>query len=388
MAAPLFIDWQIGAPSGWGTFGLQIALRCLARGDYRPVPLMRPHTRHAGSHAPLLEELAATGAGVTGLIGAGGPPLRVRGPVLHALGNGFHGSRAAGRVIGAPRIGIVFLEDTALDAAALERAGRFDRVVAGSSWNARLLRDRGVAGVELCLQGVDPTVFHPPAAPRPHADRFVVFSGGKLEFRKGQDLVVAAFREFRRRHTDAVLMTAWHNPWPETMGEVGLRGHVEGVPERRDRAGPDLAGWLERNGVPREAVVDPGVLDRERIAARLREADVALFPNRAEGGTNLVAMEAMACGVPTILSANTGHLDLIEPANCYPLRRQAPVEPSAGYRGMDGWGESDVEEIVEALEIVYRDRKEALRRGIRGSETVRRLAWPRQVDRLLAVVAG
>ena len=43
----------------------------------------------------------------------------------------------------------------------------------------------------------------------------------------------------------------------------------------------------------------------------LHEADVALFPNRAEGGTNLVAMECLASGIPTILSANTGHLDLL-----------------------------------------------------------------------------
>ena len=43
----------------------------------------------------------------------------------------------------------------------------------------------------------------------------------------------------------------------------------------------------------------------------LRRADVALFPNRCEGGTNLVAMEAAAVGVPVVLSANTGHLDVI-----------------------------------------------------------------------------
>jgi glycosyltransferase involved in cell wall biosynthesis len=44
----------------------------------------------------------------------------------------------------------------------------------------------------------------------------------------------------------------------------------------------------------------------------LQEMNVAVFPNRAEGGTNLVAMECMACGLPVILSGNTGHLDLIE----------------------------------------------------------------------------
>ncbi len=39
--------------------------------------------------------------------------------------------------------------------------------------------------------------------------KFVVFSGGKLEFRKGQDLAVAAMRIFMQRHSDVVFITAW-----------------------------------------------------------------------------------------------------------------------------------------------------------------------------------
>ena len=58
-------------------------------------------------------------------------------------------------------------------------------------------------------------------------------------------------------------------------------------------------------------VLDLGRVPNAGMPRILRECDVAVFPNRAEGGTNLVAMKCMACGVPTILSANTGHLDLI-----------------------------------------------------------------------------
>jgi hypothetical protein len=54
--------------------------------------------------------------------------------------------------------------------------------------------------------------------PRPktgwHGDRFKIFSGGKLEFRKGQDLVLLAFRAFAHRHSDVLLGTAWSQPWP------------------------------------------------------------------------------------------------------------------------------------------------------------------------------
>jgi glycosyltransferase involved in cell wall biosynthesis len=87
----------------------------------------------------------------------------------------------------------------------------------------------------------------------------------------------------------------------------------------------------------------------------LREMDVALQPSRAEACTNLPAKEAMACGLPVIVAYNTGMKDLITDDNSISLSRQAPV---AGGRsaGTDGWGESSVDEIVEALERVYVDR--------------------------------
>ena len=112
------------------------------------------------------------------------------------------------------------------------------------------------------------------------------------------------------------------------------------------------------------------------MAVELAKADVALFPNRCEGGTNLVAMEALASGVPTILSDNTGHKDLVNRVckekapsknnknkkkvkeelkgeGCYWLPTQAEVP------GHYGWGESSVKEIVEALEKVHAGREAA-----------------------------
>ena len=130
--------------------------------------------------------------------------------------------------------------------------------------------------------------------------RSVVFSGGKLEYRKGQDIVVAAFREFRRRRSDALLMVAWHNHWPQSMADVGLAGHVQGVPRVDEQGRLAVQEWLAANGVPAEAVLDLGLVDNRHVAPLLREADGAVFTNRAEGGTNLVAMECLASGVPTV----------------------------------------------------------------------------------------
>ena len=69
----------------------------------------------------------------------------------------------------------------------------------------------------------------------------------------------------------------------------------------------------------------------------------------------------MACGVPVILAPNTGVKDLIAEGNAFALTRQQPVRDYP-HAGTEGWGESDVDEIVEALERLYSDS--ALRKKI------------------------
>jgi glycosyltransferase involved in cell wall biosynthesis len=115
--------------------------------------------------------------------------------------------------------------------------------------------------------------------------------------------------------------------------------------------------------------------------------DVALLPSRCEGGTNLVAMECMACGVPVILSANSGHLDLIEDDNCFALVQQGELTGrEAAFGEVAGWGESDIDEAVEALERVYAHRDEARQRGMRGAATLSRFTWARTAEQMKAVV--
>jgi glycosyltransferase involved in cell wall biosynthesis len=186
-----------------------------------------------------------------------------------------------------------------------------------------VLAANGVRQAETAWQGVDVSFYSPdpklkyglnhPALAKPKASkvskagkagskaassadgRFVVFSGGKLEIRKGQDLVVAAFARFARTHPDATLATAWFNPWPDTFRTIGGLGYVQGVPRITDHPmGGQFqmhAEWLARNGVPEANSYCLNASSPRAIRAILRRADAALFTNRAEGGTNLVAME-------------------------------------------------------------------------------------------------
>jgi len=216
-------------------------------------------------------------------------------------------------------------------------------------------------------------------------DRFVVFSGGKLEFRKAQDIVLAAFRIFHERHPEALLVAAWHNPWPESARSMEASPHAKSAPAIDGNGELLVAEWIREFGIPDDAVVHVGWASNLQMPRLLREAHVGLFPNRCEGGTNLVAMEAMACGVPCILSANTGHLDLIRDGICYPLSDQIPCKCENDATG--GWGESSVEEAVEQLEKVYAERSKAELCGRLGADFLKTLSWRNQTIKLLDAVS-
>lgn len=381
--AEIGIDWELRADTGWGIYGTQLALNLLERPDLEPVVFEAQHETLPPVTRWQLRDALQHGAARRASLMAG--PAGFSGLLLRALGNGLQGARWSAQLPAARRAGIVFFEDTCLDRHARERARAFDAIVAGSSWNAELLGASGIDAV--CVhQGIDPTVFHPGPRSGRLANRFVVFSGGKLEYRKGQDLVIAAFRRFRQRHDDALLVTAWHNAWPQLIADLELAGHVRDLPVTT--AGTlDLSRWLAANGIAPDDHIEVGAVPNAMMGDIVRDAHVALFPNRCEGGTNLVAMECMAAGLPVIVSANTGHLDLVATSACWPLRRQRPVAPPTRFfRACEGWGESDVDEIVDALEHIYSDSAAACDLGARAAAAMAEWSWNRQIARLVDVL--
>jgi glycosyltransferase involved in cell wall biosynthesis len=332
------LGWNVSSFTGWGVYGLNLALQWARYPNIEACsfyPIAAAHLQlDPLSQRVLLPFLERSGKVAETDI------------FIPALGNDC---RCRLVVLGGPRIAAIFFESP-LSRDAVERAKSYDLIITGSRWNEEVLRSHGVNNVCTILQGVERSLFHPAPKRGLYQDKFLIFSGGKAEPRKGQDIVAKAFRIFAERHPDAMLVTAWHSPWPQLRDGMGL----------------DLSDLADR-------VIDVGALPNMLMAQIYRECDVTLFPNRAEGGTNLVAMECIACGLPTILSANTGHMDLLDRGAGYPLKQQRI--------NAAGWGESDLEEVVETLELAKQ-----LQWKPQQSNTIADLTWTKTANEMLDAI--
>jgi glycosyltransferase involved in cell wall biosynthesis len=366
---------------------MNLALQAEMDGRYAVVPFFTTAARNAfpPRYQLLLDRVFARELVAAELLAQHpGEKCRCEFPVVHSLGNRLVSSDAAERIVGTINLAIIFFEDTYLPDHSVEVAKRFDLILAGSTWNRDVLRKNNVPNVVTYLQGIDPSTFYT-VDRRQRKDRpFLIFSGGKLEYRKGQDIVVDAFRRFHRRHPESILVTTWHNHWPKSMTGIDHKGYVCGMPVVNSDGRLEVTPWLEANGIPSGASHNLTAVPNHLMPQVFAQLDVSVFTNRCEGGTNLIAMECLASGLPTILSTNTGHLDLIDERHCYPLTRQGRVDAIPPYVGTDEWGESDVDEVVEALERVYRDRTQAAERGAAAARFMRDWTWRRRFEQLVA----
>jgi glycosyltransferase involved in cell wall biosynthesis len=364
---PVLLNWQANNTFGWGILGLNIFFQWANDPQLQPLLRSRLGPEDMQMVDPLRQMAIEAARSVSNQFVEKflDKYSSYAFPVIDALGNGLMPKSEAR---GSKTIGRCIFEDTNLDHLDTKLA-KYDQLLCGSTWNQALLQANCSKPVAMIHEGIDPSLFHPgPRSGVLDPGRFYVFSGGKVEYRKAQDLVLRAFHIFSQRHDDAILVTSWHSPWPAIS--VGFKGSAK-VELRLDAAGRlDILRWAAENGIKRGQVIDVGPIPNALMPSVLREMDCSLQASRAEACTNLPAKEAMACGVPVVLAANTGVLDLVGQGNCFPLYDQRPVLSAPSVLGTVGWGESSVDEIVEQLERIHADSELRRRIGKQGSEWI------------------
>lgn len=162
--------------------------------------------------------------------------------------------------------------------------------------------DRGFEPRRLipCIYPVDLSCFQPAPSPRPANRPLTLINTGSLSLRKGTPYLLEAFRLVRQRHPTARLQ----------LVRV-IQSDVRSVLARYRDLPID---WLPHQG-------------HAQLAETLRQADIFVLPSLEEGLVR-TAIEAMACGLPVVLTPACGANDFVQPGRngeVVPIRDPAAI---------------------------------------------------------------
>lgn len=278
-------------------------------------------------------------------------------PIVQAVQHDL--SDYMGNFSGSKKIAITFA-DRKIPKKFVDQSKKFDVIVSGSQWCKNLLTDHGIDS-EVILQGIDPLIFNESRSEKQiFRDDFLIFSGGKFEDRKGQDVTLKAYKIFQDRHPEARLVCCWANPYTDDSGMK----------------------ILMKSGVDLNRVITIPTMPNPCMSQIYQNTDVGVFPSRCEAGTNLVMMEYMACGKPAIATIGTGQSDLINEKTGMPLENSKVCELLENSEVVALWEEPSVDSIVDKLEWVFDNTQEAKKIGKEAASLMKDYTWGHMASKI------
>ena len=208
-----------------------------------------------------------------------------------------------------------------------------DYIAVTSEWTRQSLLENGIAEHRILLTplGVDAERFVP--ADDVNDDIFRVLYVGQLRLRKGVQYLLEAWDALRLEKAELLL-----------VGDV--------VPEFE----PILRQYLPRNSTIK-------LLGHTDDAVRLyQQASICVLPT-LEDGFGLVVLEAMACGVPVIITEQAGAKDCVRP------EIDGFILPAA-----------DSKRLAEMLEYCAQHREQLTQMGRQARQQAEQFSWARYQD--------
>ena len=229
-----------------------------------------------------------------------------------------------------------------------------------------------VERVHVVPNGVDTALFHPGAAPcgleTKKKFRFL-FVGGTI-WRKGIDLLLAAYCEVFRRRDDVVLVIKdmGQDSFYKGQGVGEVIGRIQNEP-----LAPEVAYLTEK-------------MDERSMPGLYTACDCLVHPYRGEG-FGLPVLEAMVCGVPVITTEGGSTDDFCPPGEVFliPSERREFTPQNTRLAGGAGWVlEPDLNGLKSLMVEAFEKRAEAKERALGLCERIRRqYGWQVVAERVM-----
>lgn len=252
-----------------------------------------------------------------------------------------------------------------------------DEVWVYSNYNKNCYVEDGIPEdrVKVIPLGIDPAVFKPDL--KPQSAQWVknsqrsfkfLFVGGTI-YRKGIDILLAAYQKAFTKDDDVCLVI-------KGMGASSFYSNNSLVNQ--------ILSLQNNSSVPQILYLDE-TIPGNRMAELYHECDCLVHPYRGEG-FGLPVAEAMACGLPVILTKGGACDDFTNSDMVYYLSQvEKKLINIDQITTRDAWVlEPNAEELAAKMKAVYKNKKEASQLGLKASRHIHtHFTWDKTAETVL-----
>ena len=259
------------------------------------------------------------------------------------------------------QIGYVVWESTSIPDDWMDSFNHADMLWTPSQWFKNILINHGfdAHSIQVIPEGVNDKIFTPEGPQlqllnKINAYKFLYV--GKFEERKATPEMIVTFDYTFRDNPDVCLIVCTQELKKDSDYENCIQDLELSHPEKIIRVGPFATN--------------------SELALLYRSCDAFVMPTRAEGW-GLPIIEAMACGLPAIVTGYSGLTEFATKENAYlidytmtDIKMPLGWQPYSKSNHYGQWAEPDFLHLKDLLQYVWKHKEEAKKRGLKASHDI------------------